>query len=111
MRMERTGARGKPMNATGQARRSDALYYSSNDGVNRRWLCDKVASLEAENAKLQEQGKRLFDKTLELETENAELRELVDDVHAALRADKTGMFHKLILASMEDDMRELEVDE
>lgn len=41
--------------------------------------------------------------------ENAKLRELVADVHESLRADKAGMFHKLILASMEDDMRELGV--
>lgn len=34
--------------------------------------------LETENAKLREQGARLFDKTLELGAENAKLRELVD---------------------------------
>ena len=42
------------MNATEQARRSDALYYSGNGGISRRWLCDKVASLERENAELRE---------------------------------------------------------
>lgn len=42
------------MDVTEQARRSDALYYSGNDGINRRWLCDKVASLEAESAGLRE---------------------------------------------------------
>ena len=42
--------------------------------------------------------------------ENAKLRELVADVHESLRADKAGMFHKLILASMEDDMRELGIE-
>lgn len=42
--------------------------------------------------------------------ENAKLRELIADVHDALRADKVGMFHKLILASMEDDMRELGIE-
>ena len=39
---------------------------------------------EAENAKLWEQGARLFDKTLELSTDNAKLRELVQamwDMH------------------------------
>ena len=40
------------MNATEQARLSDALYFSGNDGINRRWLCDKVASLESDNAEL-----------------------------------------------------------
>lgn len=49
----------------------------------------------------------------ELLNENDRLRELIADVHEALCADKAGMFHKLTLASMEDDMRELgiEVDE
>lgn len=45
-----------------------------------------------------------------LEAENAKLRELIADVHESLCADKAGMFHKLILVSMEDDMRELGVD-
>ncbi|MBO7674442.1 MAG: hypothetical protein J6S63_05480 [Atopobiaceae bacterium] len=35
--------------------------------------------LKAENAKLREQGSRLFDKTLELGTENAKLRELLKE--------------------------------
>ena len=46
----------------------------------------------------------------ELETQNAKLLELIADVHEALCADKVGMFHKLTLASMEDDMRELGVE-
>ena len=37
----------------------------------------EVVRLESKNAKLREQGARLFDKTLELATENATLRELV----------------------------------
>jgi hypothetical protein len=47
-----------------------------------------------------------------LKSENAKLRGLIADVHEALCADKAGMFHRLTLASMEDDMRELgmEVD-
>ncbi len=36
----------------------------------------QIARLKAENAKLREQGARLFDKTLELGTDNAKLREL-----------------------------------
>ena len=36
----------------------------------------EVVRLESKNAKLREQGARLFDKTLELATENAKLREL-----------------------------------
>lgn len=44
------------------------------------------------------------------DSENAKLRELVADVHEALCSDKAGMFHKLILASMEDDMCELGVE-
>lgn len=44
------------------------------------------------------------------EAENEKLRELIADVHEALKADRAGMFHRLILASMEDDMRELGVE-
>ena len=36
--------------------------------------------LKTENARLREQGERLFDKTLELATENDKLRELVQDM-------------------------------
>lgn len=36
---------------------------------------ERLADLMAENAKLREQGERLFDKTLELGTDNAKLRE------------------------------------
>lgn len=43
------------------------------------------------------------------ESDVAKLQELITNVHEALCADKAGMFHKLILASMEDDMRELGV--
>lgn len=45
-----------------------------------------------------------------LQAESAKMRELVADVHEALCSDKSGMFHKLILASMEDDMRELGIE-
>lgn len=33
---------------TRRARRSDALYSSSNEGIDRRWLCDRVAYLESQ---------------------------------------------------------------
>ena len=46
----------------------------------------------------------------DIKAEDAKLRELIADVHDALHADKVGMFHKLILASMEDDMRELGIE-
>lgn len=42
--------------------------------------------LAAENAKLREQGERLFDKTLELGTENAKLRELFNETSIRLVA-------------------------
>ncbi len=45
-----------------------------------------------------------------LKAENAKLRELIADVHEALCADKAGMFHKLTLASMEGDMREIGIE-
>ena len=81
------------MNATEMGRRSDSLYY---DNVSRRELCDRIAHLESdlEDAK----------------DKNAKLRELLADVLDALCADKAGMFHKLILASTEDDMRELGIE-
>lgn len=58
------------------ALKEDGMYYSGEylDGIAKR-----VEEVEAENAKLREQGARLFDKTLELATENAKLRELVRD--------------------------------
>lgn len=39
-----------------------------------------MSNLMSENAKLREQGERLFDKTLELATENEKLRELVREL-------------------------------
>lgn len=42
-----------------------------------------------------------------VEEENAKLREIIADVHEALRADRIGMFHNLIVSSMEEDMREI----
>jgi predicted nuclease with TOPRIM domain len=45
----------------------------------------RFADLESENAKLREQGERLFDKTLALATENAELRELVRHLRECTR--------------------------
>lgn len=44
-------------------------------------LGEIIEKLEAENAKLREQGARLFDKTLELGTENAKLRELAQYIY------------------------------
>ena len=45
-----------------------------------------------------------------VEAENEMLLELIADVHEALCADKAGMFHKLTLASIEDEMRELGIE-
>lgn len=58
-----------------------------------------------------EEEKQITERITEILTENAKLRELITDVHEALRADKAGMFHKLILASMEDDMQKLGIEE
>ena len=41
------------MTPTERGRRSDALYYD-NVGMQRRRLCDMVANLESDNAKLRE---------------------------------------------------------
>lgn len=93
---------------------------------------DAIERLEDENAKLRNEVDNLLDfehltsvavayagcdecgeykqTMLRLFAENAKLQELVCDVHEALRTDKAGMFHKMILASMEDDMRELGIE-
>lgn len=34
------------MNATRQARRSDALYYDETGTITRRWLCDRIGAVE-----------------------------------------------------------------
>lgn len=69
------------MDVTEQARRSDALYYSANDGINRRWLCDKVASLEATlelcNSDARDHLRDFTAENAKLQFENAKLRELV----------------------------------
>lgn len=50
------------------------------DAADTIWqLRDDLQRTNAENAKLQEQGARLFDKTLELGTENAKLRDELAD--------------------------------
>ena len=41
------------MTPTERGRRSDALYYD-NVGMQRRRLCDMIANLESDNAKLRE---------------------------------------------------------
>lgn len=55
--------------------RADSVAYLTIVGI-----ANDVSELEDENAKLREQGARLFDKTLELGTENDKLRELVRDM-------------------------------
>ena len=50
---------------------------SLSEEVRTEILCGRICDLEAENAKLREQGERLFDKTLEMGTENTKLRGLV----------------------------------
>ena len=45
-----------------------------------------------------------------LATENAKLRELLVETYEAITSDSAGMFHKLIAASMRDDLRELGVE-
>lgn len=61
-------------------------------------------------AKINRLAARSAERAEALKAENEKLRELIADVHEALKADRAGMFHKLILASMEDDMRELGVE-
>lgn len=78
------------------------MYYSGEylDGIAKR-----VEEVEAENAKLREQGARLFDKTLELATENAKLRGLIRTVWLA------GDFRAFLgVGELEARMRELGVE-
>ena len=72
---------------------------------------DEIERLKDENAKLIVKLNAEHIARQNVEVENAKLRELIADVHEALRADKAGMFHKLILASMEDDMQKLGIEE
>jgi hypothetical protein len=83
------------------------MYRQSNElgRLNRA-----VKKYKDENAKLRKQIDDAHISRLLTENENESLRKLIADVHEALRADKAGMFHKLTLASMEDDMRELGVE-
>lgn len=68
-----------------------------------------IAQLRDENAKLREQGERLFDKTLELGTENAKLRELVKDMAEEIRG--LGVdFKRVGWCDYTDRMRELGVE-
>lgn len=101
---------------------SDPIYEAQAYEIAK--MARSISALEAENAKLREQVTQLRDdwesecdyagqmeaKEKRAVSENAKLRELIADVHEALRADKAGMFHKLILANMEDDMRELGIE-
>ena len=45
-----------------------------------------------------------------LQDENAKLRELLVETYEAITSDSAGMFHKLIAASIRDDLRELGVE-
>lgn len=76
--------------ATAKARRSEALYRSSNAGISRRWLCDKVAELEHELEQLREQERDAEheesvarDRVRKVERENAKLREELEAVGTA----------------------------
>lgn len=59
---------------------SEVLSKITCDYIPEGDSCGLVVTLVKQNAKLREQGARLFDKTLELGTENAKLRELVRSV-------------------------------
>ena len=61
-------------------------------------------------AKLNRLAARSAERAEKLKAENEKLRELIADVHEALKADRAGMFHRLTLASMEDDMHELGIE-
>lgn len=62
--------------ATAKARRSEALFRSSNAGISRRWLTDKVADLEWECARLRVQLEDAAASNGRLEERCSKLREL-----------------------------------
>jgi hypothetical protein len=74
----------------------------------------EASKLEDENAKLLEQGARLFDKTLELGAENRKLRELVTDTLMDVHeyAEKYGIEpnYDAVNAHLDNRMRELRVE-
>lgn len=65
--------------ATAKARRSEALFRSSNAGISRRWLTDKVADLEWECARLRVQLDDATASNGRLEERCSKLRELARD--------------------------------
>jgi hypothetical protein len=80
-----------PQRIGGQADPSSFVYaieqlrefrwqHATNDEDAIPYINNVAAAHERENAKLREQGARLFDKALELGTENDRLRELVRDM-------------------------------
>ena len=73
-------------------------------------LSDGIRSIKDAYTREHTARKNLAKMLENAEAENAKLRELIVDVHEALCADKAGLFHKLTLASMEDDMRELGIE-
>ena len=77
----------------------------------------KNATLTAENTRMQKEleAEHALAETLgngleQAKDENVKLRELIDGVHESLCADRVGMFHRLILAELEDGMRELGIE-
>lgn len=85
----------------------DCKYREMLDDANA-----DLQELKAEYDRLREyvEHERGVKEFVRVMAENSKLREMVRDVHKALCADKVCMFHKLILASMEDDMRELGIE-
>ena len=67
---------------TAKARRSEALFRSSNAGISRRWLTNKVADLEWECAKLRVQLEDSTASNGRLEERCAKLRELTCEAHS-----------------------------
>jgi hypothetical protein len=62
----------------------ESLTYARRSLSDVNKMVELMDTLAAENAKLREQGERLFDKTLELLAENARLRELCADLYAEM---------------------------
>lgn len=96
----------------------NCYYYDEQRNHCKCYVNENLNELLAENAKLRDQGARLFDKTLELGTENVELLNLVRDIYdeyryLRMRFHRTYVQHEERMRVIEQRMRKLgaEVDD
>ena len=95
-------------NAKLQKERDYLLANESPTACEVRRVRSAMKDVNDKNAKLREQGARLFDKTLELGTENDKLRELLHD--AAIELYVNGNITDGATELLFDQMRELGIE-